>query len=326
MTSRADGLDDARALVAEHRGERKTPLAVGLSHIRVTDTRRHHANQHLARTGVAKLDRLDALRLAEGVQHGRGRLDRHGRDLDASTGEVRYNRAMPDVVVVTGAASGIGRATATRLVQDGVTVVGLDRDENGLAARADELGEPFASVAGDVGERASHEEAARVASGLGALTGWVNVAGIWTPTRAHDLDDEALERVLRVNLVGTALGCSVACRTWLEAGSGGSIVNVSSVESTFAFPSALAYEASKGGVDAVTRQVAVEYGPVGIRCNAVQPGAIMTPLAESYLDDYERSRGDDPVVARPRPARTGRRAGGRRRGHRAFSSRTTRPS
>ncbi len=194
---------------------------------------------------------------------------------------------MPDVVVVTGAASGIGRATATRLVRDGFTVVGLDRDENGLAARADELGKRFASVAGDVGERASHEEAARVASGLGALTGWVNVAGIWTPTRAHDLDDEALERVLRVNLVGTALGCSVACRTWLEAGRGGSIVNISSVESTFAFPSALAYEASKGGVDAVTRQVAVEYGPVGIRCNAVQPGAIMTPLAESYLDDYE---------------------------------------
>jgi NAD(P)-dependent dehydrogenase (short-subunit alcohol dehydrogenase family) len=54
-----------------------------------------------------------------------------------------------------------------------------------------------------------------------------------------------------------------------------------------AFPSALAYEATKGGVDAVTRQVAVDYGPVGIRCNGVRPGAIMTPLAERYLDDYE---------------------------------------
>jgi NAD(P)-dependent dehydrogenase (short-subunit alcohol dehydrogenase family) len=194
---------------------------------------------------------------------------------------------MLDVVVVTGAASGIGHATAVRLVSTGAAVVGLDRDEKGLAETARQLGDRFSPVAGDVGSRASHDEAAAAAAALGGLTGWVNVAGIWIPTRAHDLDDAALEQVLRVNLVGTALGCSVACRTWLEARTGGAIVNVSSIESTAAFPSALAYEASKGGVDAITRQVAVEYGPVGIRCNAVRPGAIMTPLAESYLDDYE---------------------------------------
>ena len=194
---------------------------------------------------------------------------------------------MPDVVVVTGAASGIGRATALRLARDGTAVVGLDRDEKGLAAAAEELGERFVPVAGDVGTRTPHEEAASAAADLGILTGWVNVAGIWIPTRAHDLDDEVLEQVLRVNLVGTALGCSVACRTWLEARAGGAIVNISSVESTFAFPSALAYDAAKGGVDAVTRQVAVEYGPVGIRCNAVRPGAIRTPMSEGYLDDYE---------------------------------------
>jgi NAD(P)-dependent dehydrogenase (short-subunit alcohol dehydrogenase family) len=62
-------------------------------------------------------------------------------------------------------------------------------------------------------------------------------------------------------------------------------VNLSSVESQSAFPAAVAYEASKGGVDAVTRQVAVEYGPIGVRCNAVRPGAVMTPMAEQYLDD-----------------------------------------
>jgi NAD(P)-dependent dehydrogenase (short-subunit alcohol dehydrogenase family) len=194
---------------------------------------------------------------------------------------------MQDVVVVTGAASGIGRATAGRLVRTGAAVVGLDRDEQGLGETTDELGDAFSPVGGDVGVRASHEQAAARATSLGTLRGWVNVAGIWIPTRAHDLDQEALEQVLRVNLVGTALGCAVACKTWLEAGAGGAIVNVSSVESTAAFPSALAYDASKGGVDAVTRQVAVEYGPAGIRCNAVRPGAIMTPMAESYLGDYE---------------------------------------
>jgi NAD(P)-dependent dehydrogenase (short-subunit alcohol dehydrogenase family) len=191
------------------------------------------------------------------------------------------------VVVVTGAASGIGRATADRLVRDGASVVGLDRDERGLAAAAGELEGRFTPVVGDVSARTSHEEAAAAAATVGPLTGWVNVAGIWIPTRAHDLDDDALEQVLRVNLVGTALGCSVACKAWLEAGAEGAIVNVSSVESTTAFPSALAYEASKGGVDAITRQVAVEYGPAGIRCNAVRPGAVLTPLAESYLEDYE---------------------------------------
>jgi NAD(P)-dependent dehydrogenase (short-subunit alcohol dehydrogenase family) len=194
---------------------------------------------------------------------------------------------MHDVVVVTGAASGIGHATAERLVRGGASVVGLDRDEPGLGAAAADLGDRFNAVVGDVRERESHEQAATAATTLGTLIGWVNVAGIWIPTRAHDLDDAALEQVLRVNLVGTALGCSVACRTWLERRTGGAIVNVSSIESTAAFPSALAYEASKGGVDAITRQVAVEYGAAGIRCNAVRPGAIMTPLAESYLDDYE---------------------------------------
>ncbi|HJS48822.1 MAG TPA: SDR family oxidoreductase [Gaiellaceae bacterium] len=194
---------------------------------------------------------------------------------------------MQEVVVVTGAASGIGLATARRLVTDGATVVGLDRDESGLAGAASELGEPFHEVVGDVGSRLSHEAAAIVAAEMGTLTGWVNVAGIWIPTRAHDLDDEALERVLRVNLVGTALGCSVACAAWLAQRAAGAIVNVSSIESTAAFPAALAYEASKGGVDGITRQIAVEYGPAGIRCNAVRPGAVMTPLAEGYLSDYE---------------------------------------
>jgi NAD(P)-dependent dehydrogenase (short-subunit alcohol dehydrogenase family) len=192
-----------------------------------------------------------------------------------------------EVVVVTGAASGIGRATAERLLRDGASVVGVDRAAEPLAAIEHEL---FRGVIGDVIERATHERAADAAAELGMLAGWVNAAGIWAKTRAHDLADDDLDRVLAVNLKGSILGCSVACASFLARGRGGAIVNVSSIEAIAAFPDAIAYEASKGGIDAVTRQVAVDYGPAGIRCNGVRPGSIRTPLAEVYLDAYEEER------------------------------------
>ncbi|HEX2045712.1 MAG TPA: SDR family oxidoreductase [Gaiellaceae bacterium] len=190
------------------------------------------------------------------------------------------------VVVVTGAASGIGRATAERLLRDGRSVVGVDRDAEGLATLARD---GFAGVAGDVVERATHERAADAAAELGTLAGWVNAAGIWAKTRAHDFAEEDVDRVLAVNLKGSILGCSVACARFVAVG-GGAIVNVSSIEAVVAFPDAIAYEASKGGIDAITRQVAVDYGPAGIRCNGVRPGAIMTPLADVYLDAYDEDR------------------------------------
>lgn len=195
---------------------------------------------------------------------------------------------MTGVAVVTGAGSGIGRATAGRLLDDGFQVVGVDLDVARLDEVAEGLGSGFRAVAGDVGERGTHERAAAVALELGTPVAWVNAAGIWIPTRAHDLADDDLDRTLRVNLVGTILGCSVACRTWLERGVAGAIVNVASIEAVAAFPAALAYEASKGGVDAITRQVAVEYGPAGIRCNSVRPGVVMTAMSEGYLADHDR--------------------------------------
>jgi NAD(P)-dependent dehydrogenase (short-subunit alcohol dehydrogenase family) len=189
-----------------------------------------------------------------------------------------------EVVVVTGAGSGIGRATSERLLREGRRVVGVDRDEGALGTV------DVTPVVGDVTERETHERAADAAGELGRLVGWVNSAGIWAKTRAHELDDEEVDRVLAVNLKGSILGCSVACARFLAAGDGGAIVNVSSIEAITAFPDAVAYEASKGGIDAITRQIAVDYGPAAIRCNGVRPGAIMTPLAEVYLSAYEAER------------------------------------
>jgi NAD(P)-dependent dehydrogenase (short-subunit alcohol dehydrogenase family) len=184
------------------------------------------------------------------------------------------------VVVVTGAARGIGRSTAQRCIADGWRVVGVDVDESALTRTAQELGEPFAPVVGDVAGRGTHERAADEAERAGELGGWVNNAGIEIAGRAHELREADLERTLAVNLSGTAYGCSVATSRFLRAGTLGAIVNVSSVHAVAAFPASFAYEASKGGIDALTRQVAVEYGAAGIRCNAVRPGAIHTPLSE----------------------------------------------
>jgi NAD(P)-dependent dehydrogenase (short-subunit alcohol dehydrogenase family) len=168
-------------------------------------------------------------------------------------------------------------------------VVGVDVDAAALAATAEALGGGFEAVVGDVAARATHKRAADAAEGAGAPTGWVNNAGIEIAGRAHELDEAALARTLAVNLGGTALGCAVATSRFLARGGSGAIVNVSSIQAVAAFPRSFTYEASKGGIDALTRQVAVEYGPAGIRCNAVRPGAIDTPLSERTA-----SEADDP--------------------------------
>jgi NAD(P)-dependent dehydrogenase (short-subunit alcohol dehydrogenase family) len=183
------------------------------------------------------------------------------------------------VVVITGAARGIGRASAERCLADGWQVVGIDVDEDALGKTASSLGEGFTSIGGDVSTRATHERAADAAESAGSLTGWVNNAGIEIDGRIEEMRDEDLERTLAVNLAGTAYGCAVAVRWFRAAGTPGAIVNVSSLHAVAAFPASFAYEASKGGIDALTRQVAVDYGAAGIRCNAVRPGAIDTPLS-----------------------------------------------
>jgi NAD(P)-dependent dehydrogenase (short-subunit alcohol dehydrogenase family) len=199
-----------------------------------------------------------------------------------------------DSVVVTGASKGIGYAIAERLLEDGWAVVGVARHRN---ADLDELeaAHPtaFRAVLGDVRHRATHEKAAEVVQGLGRLAGWVNNAGIELQTRAHDLNDDDMHEVLQVNLVGYLLGCSVACAVFVREGTPGAIVNISSIRAIVSFPSGFAYEAANGGRDALTRSVAVQYGHLGIRCNAIRPGTILTPLVQLDLD-----RAPDPVALR----------------------------
>jgi NAD(P)-dependent dehydrogenase (short-subunit alcohol dehydrogenase family) len=189
---------------------------------------------------------------------------------------------MSEVTVVTGAAKGIGRAICERLRADGQIVVAVDVDEAGLAELAAALGDGCIPVTGDIAVWATHERSAEAANRAGELTGWVNNAGIDVAGSAHEVDEVHLRTALDVLQLGPMFGCSVAVREMLPRRRG-AIVNLSSIQGVVAFPRYYAYQAAKAAVAMISKGIAVDYGPYGIRCNAVLPGAIDTPMTRDQL-------------------------------------------
>ena len=196
---------------------------------------------------------------------------------------------MADVAVVTGAASGIGRGIAHRLAQDYVVIL-VDLNPVTLPVVEKEIsnsGHEAYSVLGDVGKRSTHESARELAESKGNLISWVNCAGWTRGAPMHDFpnDPAVLEELISANQVGSFWGCAEAVSSFTTRKAPGAIVNISSVHGRRAWPDHAVYEMTKGAVDALTRNVAVAYGPFGIRANAVAPGAIMTPaLQQSFID------------------------------------------
>ena len=179
------------------------------------------------------------------------------------------------VALVTGAASGIGKATVDRLVDEGASVVALDVHDFDAPAGV-------ATRVGDVSDPAVAEEAVAAAvDAFGALHVLANVAGILRTSHTHEHSLEVWDRVLAINLTGTFLMCKAAIPAMLDAG-GGAIVNTSSTAALSGHPWAAAYSASKGGVLALTKVLAVEYAKRGIRTNAVCPGSIETPITGDF--------------------------------------------
>jgi len=179
------------------------------------------------------------------------------------------------VALVTGAASGIGRATVDRLLAEGGSVVAVD-------VRPVAEHERLASVVGSVADPPVADAAVATAlERFGGLHAVANVAGILRTANAHEHSLETWEQVLAVNLTGTFLVCKAAIPVLLDGG-GGAIVNTASTAAHAGQAWAAAYSASKGGVLAFTRVLAVEYAKRGIRANTVSPGSIDTPITGDF--------------------------------------------
>jgi glucose 1-dehydrogenase len=202
------------------------------------------------------------------------------------------------VAIVTGAAGGIGAATARRLAEEGAAVVLVDRDGERAERTAAGLATsgPGARAAGaDVSNASAWRRVIGIAvEAFGAIDVLVNNACAWEVKPAHELPPEGWRRQLDACLTSAYLGFR-ACHPHLEARSG-SVVNVSSVHALVGIPGHPAYAAAKGGMVALTRQLAVEYGP-RLRVNAVLPGPILT-AAWDRISEADRQRAVATTVAK----------------------------
>jgi NAD(P)-dependent dehydrogenase (short-subunit alcohol dehydrogenase family) len=199
-------------------------------------------------------------------------------------------RVQDKVAVVTGGAHGIGRATARALAAEGARVAIGDVDEVEGEASAQDVraaGGDAVFVRADVTSLDDVRALVRAAvEGWGRLDVMFNNVGVAIGGSAGEMNEADWNRVLDVNLSGVWRGMRVAIPEMLRSG-GGSIVNASSVQGHVGFAGWAGYAASKGGVDALTRQAAVEYAPKGIRINAVVPGTILTAMNEGILREVD---------------------------------------
>jgi NAD(P)-dependent dehydrogenase (short-subunit alcohol dehydrogenase family) len=186
--------------------------------------------------------------------------------------------------VVTGAGSGIGRATAQKLAEEGGRVVCVDVDGDAVQKTASDIGGDAVAVAADVSQReACNGFVERCVEEFGSIDVLVNNAGVNIPGVFHEVPDETIERTLGVNVLGQIYACQAAIPHMLEKGIG-SIVNVSSVNGVVAEPFLAVYATSKGAVVMLSRGIALDYAKQGIRCNVVCPGWVDTPINYAHAD------------------------------------------
>jgi NAD(P)-dependent dehydrogenase (short-subunit alcohol dehydrogenase family) len=186
----------------------------------------------------------------------------------------------------------VGRALVERLLAGGDAVVAIELDPDALAwVDGHPAGQRALAVTGDAADEAVTGRAADLAEAAAPLAGWVNNAAVFRDASIHADPPAAVLELVRANLAPAVVGCATAVRRFLAAGTGGAIVNVSSHQARRAVPGALPYATAKAAVEGLTRALAVDYGPAGIRVNAVALGSIDTERYQAFL------AGQDPAGA-----------------------------
>jgi NAD(P)-dependent dehydrogenase (short-subunit alcohol dehydrogenase family) len=197
------------------------------------------------------------------------------------------------VALITGGGSGMGKVASELFANEGASVVLTDVNDQAGEATAGAIGDRARYVHADVSDESDAEAmVAAAVDAFGRLDILYNNAGIMPlgDGSVTDNDTEIWDEVLAVNVKGVAFGCKFGIRAMLESG-GGSIINVASFVAWMgAATSQTAYTASKGAVLAMTREIAVEYARRGVRCNALCPGPIETPLLLALLSDDEKKQ------------------------------------
>jgi 3-oxoacyl-[acyl-carrier protein] reductase len=190
------------------------------------------------------------------------------------------------VAVVTGAGSGIGQASAQLLADAGATVICADIDVTSAGRTANAIADAGGSAQPVALDVTSREEFERVVANAraehGRLDVMANIAGIIATNRILDTPEDEFDRVLATNLKGVFLGCQAAARFMTEQGSG-SIINMSSGAIDTPREGLVSYAVAKAGVAQLTKTLAVEVGPYGVRANAIAPGFILTPMTSRHF-------------------------------------------
>lgn len=201
------------------------------------------------------------------------------------------SRLKGKVALITGGGTGIGAACAREFAREGAAVVVTGRRKDVLETIVREIehakGRALA-VAGSVTDETHAQNAvAQAVLAFGTLNVLVNNAGILTFGKPlHETDEATWNEMMSVNLTGSYRMTKAAVPAMLKAGSG-SIINVSSVASLVGLPMLAAYSATKGGLDTLTRCVAIDYAPQKIRCNSVCPGLVNTPMASDLIENKD---------------------------------------
>lgn len=195
-------------------------------------------------------------------------------------------------VIVTGAASGIGRETAIRFAREGALVTVADIDDAGAQRTVDAIAADGGTARASRTDVSDADAVRAMVDGAAGAYGGPHVLhnnAYWAPLNRPVVDTslEEWERTIATTLRSVFLGCKYAIPRMISEG-GGVIVNTASTAGLAASPAFAAYAAAKGGVVALTRSVAFDYGKKGIRCNAVAPGLIRTPATEPVFRDRDR--------------------------------------